>query len=254
MLSIQVTWKCDHCQKIVFKGEQFKANYARVHLAAAKKNGLCANLCTADDEGAEKRREYFRKKIADLQKAKAETSRKRKQQAQRLAERELGAVADVVNKKKKAKKSGKYQPKLVPFLKEHDAAAADFAVAQWAIAHDIAPNAMKGPYWKNVNKKLMHVSPLYTPMYDRKMYEKMLPKLRQMAAQEVSQHLKYRPQIGCTLTGDGATKGVPLINFLVHVPGRGVKLMSIVDCSAHLTEGGVKDAMYVLSQHCLAPP
>ena len=91
-------------------------------------------------------------------------------------------------------------------------------------------------------------------MYDRKMYEKMLPKLRQMATQEVSQHLKYRPQIGCTLTGDGATKGVPLINFLVHVPGRGVKLMSIVDCSAHLTEGGVKDAMYVLSQHCLAPP
>ena len=117
MLSIQVTWKCDHCQKIVFKGEQFKANYARVHLAAAKKNGLCANLCTADDEGAEKWREYFRKKIADLQKAKAETSRKRKQQAQRLTERELGAVVDVVNKKKKQRSRGNINPNSCRFSK-----------------------------------------------------------------------------------------------------------------------------------------
>ena len=49
VLLIQVTWKCDHCGKIVFKGTQFKAQYARIHLAADQSNGLCSNLCTADD-------------------------------------------------------------------------------------------------------------------------------------------------------------------------------------------------------------
>ena len=67
-----------------------------------------------------------------------------------------------------------------------------------------------------------------------------------MSEHEIKIHLKQRPTIGRTLTGDGATKGVPLINFLVHVPGKGVKLLSIVDCTDHLAAGGIKDAMYIL--------
>ena len=74
----------------------------------------------------------------------------------------------------------------------------------------------------------------------------MLPELKQMAHAETATHMKHRPTIGRTLTGDGATKQVPLINFLVHVPGKGVKLLKIVDCSEHLSAGGIKDAMYVL--------
>ena len=67
-----------------------------------------------------------------------------------------------------------------------------------------------------------------------------------MAQEETAAHLKHRPTIGRTLTGDGATKQVPLINFLVHVPGKGVKLLKIVDCTDHLSAGGIKDAMYAL--------
>ena len=238
VLLIQVTWKCDHCGKIVFKGTQFKAQYARIHLAADQSNGLCSNLCTANDVDASQRREHFRKLIVELKASKAEKYRKRKQRQQRLVERELSAFADDVAKS--------WQPKLKMFIKEQDAATADLAVAQWAIAHDVPPNVLKGPYWRQVNKKLACVSPMYTPMYDRKLFDKMLPKLRKMAESEVDEHLKHRPHIGRTLTGDGATKQVPLINFLVHVPGQGVKLLSIVDCSGHLAEGGVKDAMYVL--------
>ena len=148
-------------------------------------------------------------------------------------------IADV----KKEKKS---QPDLKSFLKLEASAAADVAVAKWAVAHDISPNAMKGPYWKRMNKALRTVPPNYSPMYDRKLYDDMLPKLKKSVDTEIKEHLKFRQRVGRTLTGDGATKGVPLINFLVHVPGRGVKLLNIIDCSGHLSEGGFKDAAYVI--------
>ena len=65
----KITWKCDHCNKHVIAG-QFKAAYERVHLAALEGNGLCSNLCNADDDHAEGRRQQFRKLIKDLQKLK----------------------------------------------------------------------------------------------------------------------------------------------------------------------------------------
>ena len=73
----------------------------------------------------------------------------------------------------------------------------------------------------------------------------MLPQLKAMAMKEVEEHLRHRPTVGRTLTGDGVTKGVPLINFLVHVPGKGVKLLAITDCTGHMSEGGTKNALYV---------
>ena len=130
-------------------------------------------------------------------------------------------------------------------MRLNDGAAADLAVAQWAIAHDISPNAMKGPYWKHMNTKLARTSASYVPMNPQKMSKDLLPQLKEMADKEVATHLTHRPGIGRTLTGDGATKKVPLINFLVHVPGKGVKLLDITDCSEHMSEGGTKDAMYV---------
>ena len=139
------------------------------------------------------------------------------------------------------------QPTLKTFLKLEAGATADIAVSQWAIAHSIPPNVMKGPYWTRMNKSLRNVAPNYTPMYDKKLFEDMLPALKKMAETELDSHLKSRPDVGRTLTGDGATKGVPLINFLVHVPGKGVKLLDIIDCTDHLSEGGVKDAAYVVN-------
>ena len=142
---------------------------------------------------------------------------------------------------KKKKKSS--QPKLKEFLRLNDADAANHAVAQWVIAHDISPNTLKGPYWQNMNKKLVKVSPCYKPMYPRKVFSEMLPKLKEMAKRKLQQHLAHRPSIGRTLTGDGATKQVSLINFLVYVPGKGVELVDVTDCSEHMSEGGTKDSM-----------
>ena len=80
-------------------------------------------------------------------------------------------------------------------------------------------------------------------MYRQKLINTMLPRLKDLAEKELAEHLKYRPVAGRTLTGDGATKQVPMINFLVHVPGKGVQLLHITDCSRHIQAGGVKDAM-----------
>ena len=53
-------------------------------------------------------------------------------------------------------------------------------------------------------------------------------------------HLQHNPAAGRTLTGDDVTKGVPLINFLVYVPGKGVALLDVQDCTDHMTEGDTK--------------
>ena len=232
----KITWKCDHYNQHVISGNFFKAAYARVHLAANKSNGLCANLCDASDDAAAGRRQQFRKLIKSLRQSAKDKQRKRKQQQERLEVREASALANIRKRK---------QPKLADFYKANDAAAADHAVAQWAIAHDITPNAMSGPYWKMMNEKLAQVAPTYTPMYPKKIYNTMLPQLKAMAMKEVEEHLRHRPTVGRTLTGDGATKGVSLINFLVHVPGKGVKLLAITDCTGHMSEGGTKNALYV---------
>lgn len=135
------------------------------------------------------------------------------------------------------------QPKLKDLLKAADCSAADFAVAQWAIAHDIPANALSGIYWKNLTKKLTSVSASYKPMNPQKLQNKMLPLLKEMAESEQKSHLTHQPDAGRTLTGDGATKKVPLINFLVHVPGKGVTLLDVKDCTGHMAEGGTKDAL-----------
>ena len=96
----KVTWKCDHCGKHVISGV-FKAAYARVHLAAAKSNGLCANLCTATDDHAQGRQEQFRKLIAELARCKRDKARKRKQQQTRFDQRDVEAAIAHVKKKRK---------------------------------------------------------------------------------------------------------------------------------------------------------
>ena len=236
---MKVTWKCDHCGEHVIAGTCFKPAYARIHLAAESTNGLCSNLCAATDDHAGGRRFRFRKLIKELQERKEHNSRKRKQQDMRLAQRQKDA-SKTANAKKKLKK---VQPKLKDLLKSADCSAADFAVAQWTIAHDIPANALKGVYWKNLMRKLSSVSASYKPMNPQKLQKKMLPLLKEMAEQEQKSHLAHQPEAGRTLTGDGATKQVPLINFLVHVPGKGVTLLDVKDCTGHMAEGGTKDAL-----------
>lgn len=235
----KITWKCDHCNKHVISG-RFKAAYARVHLAALKGNGLCASLCDSTDDHAEGRRMQFRKLIKKLEQDKKEKERKRKYQLSRFDKRQEEAKLQTKKKKSRLLR----QPKMQDFCKINDSIAADFAVAQWVIAHDIAPNALTGPYWREMNRKLQSVTPAYKPMYPSKIYKEMLPMLRRMAESEIKSHLQYRPHVGRTLTGDGATKGgAPLIDFHCYVPGKGVKLMDIIDCTKHMSEGGVKDSL-----------
>lgn len=220
----------------------FKAATARVHLAAVKGNGLCSNLCDANDDHAKSRRAEFTALIKKKQEEKLTKERKRRYQQARFQKQEEKEVQIIDELKKKRKKMS--QPSLKDMLRPNDALAADLAVAKWALAHNVAPNAMKGAYWKRMNKKLSSVSPTYKPMYAAKLWKEMLPILRAQAEEEIDQHLRHRPEVGRTLTGDGATKqGVPLINFLAHVPGKGVKLLHIHDCTEHLRAGGVKDAL-----------
>ena len=155
----QVFWRCEHCKTQIFKGAQFRSESARIHLAADKTKGVCAKLCSATDAGAPTRQLKFRKLIQTLRKRKEEIKRKRKQQALRITARE-NTVIDLMNKKKKKHK----QITMPSMLKSDEQMAADLACAEWAIAHDIPANALRGPYWKNLNTCLSQVKPTYTPM------------------------------------------------------------------------------------------
>lgn len=228
----KITWKCDHCGEHVISGAKFKPINARIHLAADKTYGICSNLCKSTDDHAECRQQQFRLIINDLAKSKAAKIRKRKQQEMRIKER-------AANAKKKKK-----QPKIQQSLKVESSDVANYAVAQWAIAHDIPANALRGPYWKEMNASLSGVTPSYKPMNPQKLHRNMLPVLKDMADDALKKHLKHAPEAGRTVTGDGATKhGTPLLNFLVHVPGKGVALLDVTDCTDHIGEGGIKDAM-----------
>ena len=98
--SPKVQWKCDHCQSIVFSGAQYRANIARIHLAASGSNGQCANLCTSKDSGAAERRLLFQSLIKKAEEKKAKRKRKLEQQAQRLVEREKQAGVNAMKRKK----------------------------------------------------------------------------------------------------------------------------------------------------------
>lgn len=227
----KVTWRCDHCGEHVISGDKFKPINARIHLAADKTYGICSNLCQSTDDHAKGRRTQFRALIKKLTKKKAEKTRKRRRQEARIQQRAQAA------KKKR-------QPKIGDSFKMESSEGADFAVAQWAVAHDIPANAMQGPYWKQLNVALSQVTPSYKAMNPQKLSKDMLPTLKSMAKDELSLHLKHAPNVGRTITGDGATKkGVPLLDFLVFVPGKGVALLEVNDCSEHIGEGGSKDAM-----------
>ena len=229
----KVTWRCDHCGEHVISGEKFKPTNARIHLAANKTYGICSNLCQATDDHAEGRKQEFRNLIKKLQQKKAAKARKRKQQAARLAAR-----SEALNKKKKR------QPKIDNSFKVDASDKANFAVAQWAIAHDIPANAMSGPYWKAMNAALTSAPPTYKPMYPQKLLNDMLPVLKKMSDDAVEKHLAHAPNVGRTVTGDGATKNkVPLVNFLTFVPGKGPILMEVADCTDHIAEGGNKDGL-----------
>ena len=237
----KITWKCDHCGEHVIAGPKFKPAYARIHLAAKSSNGLCSNLCQAKDDAAVSRQQQFRKLIADLEAKKREKTRKRKQEAMRMKQQDEEALNSVQSRQKRLR-----QPKMKDVLKISDGTAADIAVAKWALAHDIPSNALTGPYWRQVNLKLSQVGPCYTPMSRHKLKSLLLPALKELAHNDRQRNLKHQPKAGRTLTGDGATKGVPLINFLVHIPGKGVSLLGVIDCTGHISEGGIKDALFVL--------
>ena len=91
----KITWKCDHCGEHVIAGDKFKPVYARIHLAAESSNGLCSNLCTADDDHAESRRQQFRKLIQTAKERSRTNARKRKQEQMRRKQLEEEAVASM---------------------------------------------------------------------------------------------------------------------------------------------------------------
>ena len=143
-----------------------------------------------------------------------------------------------------SKQKKKRQPKIDNSFKVDASDKANFAVAQWAIAHDIPANAMSGPYWKAMNAALTSAPPTYKPMYPQKLLNDMLPVLKKMSDDAVEKHLAHAPNVGRTVTGDGATKNkVPLVNFLTFVPGKGPILMEVADCTDHIAEGGNKDGL-----------
>ncbi len=54
---------------------------------------------------------------------------------------------------------------------------------------------------------------------------------------------------GLGWVGDGETmKWMPLLNILVICENAPPKVVSIVDCTSHMSDGGKKDATYIMDQ------
>ena len=64
----------------------------------------------------------------------------------------------------------------------------------------------------------------------------------------ISKLMKDADVYGVCLLGDGATvKRMPLINVLGSSPNNWATVLEIVDCSEHMRNGGIKDAIYIAS-------
>ena len=89
----------------------------------------------------------------------------------------------------------------------------------------------------------------YTPPNSSTISGKLLDDLNDGAAEARAEAVKVDPDAqkgGRTVTGDAATLiGHPLIGLLVHVPGKGVQLLDIINCTGHMAAGGTKDALYI---------
>ena len=92
--------------------------------------------------------------------------------------------------------------------KAEAAAAADIAVASWAIAHDIPANALKGVFWKNMNNKLTKVAVNYCPVNPQKLYKVLLPQLKKLVVQRTRNILatNHRLDVPSLATGQQRTK------------------------------------------------
>lgn len=63
---------------------------------------------------------------------------------------------------------------------------------------------------------------------------------------EQDKFLKAKSGLGRAITGDGVTiMGTKFINFLVQEYGKGVMLLSIMDCTKRLQEVGTIEATFI---------
>ena len=67
--------------------------------------------------------------------------------------------------------------------------------------------------------------------------------------EEVAKLLDDVELYGISVYGDGATiKTTPLINMLACSPGNPACVIDVIDCSNHMSEGGKKDAKYIVME------
>ncbi len=65
----------------------------------------------------------------------------------------------------------------------------------------------------------------------------------------ISKLLQDAEVFGLRWLGDGATiKWMPLLNILVLCGSAPPTVVSIVDCTTHMSDGGKKDATYIMEQ------
>ena len=129
---------------------------------------------------------------------------------------------------------------------ESDNRTCDESVAKFIIANNIPPAVLESPEWKRMVTHLRNANSRWVATGRKKLTDKMLPAFKKRATKEMVAALKKNPKAGRTITGDGAKKAkTPLIDFLVFVPGAGVLLLDVIDCSLHLKQGGQKDGLYI---------
>ena len=124
---------------------------------------------------------------------------------------------------------------------------ADIAAADFLISCGLPFSLSEDPKFKRLFEVGRNLGPNYKPPDRRAVSGKLMDSLFKTARDDQLHLLRQEAdQFGISIFGDGATiQKVPLINVLAASPNNPFALLDIVDCTAHLANGGKKDAPYI---------
>jgi hypothetical protein len=121
------------------------------------------------------------------------------------------------------------------------------AIADFSCSNVLPFSLFKCPKVCKVLEVARGLGPNYQSPDCRLLGGRLMDSLFQVSFADLLCSLLFESEIfGVSVFGDGATiKSIPLINILAASPSNPFSLLDIVDCTAHLAEGGKKDAPYL---------
>ena len=128
--------------------------------------------------------------------------------------------------------------------------AANVAFAHFALANSLSFRLGECILLRRFARAVQQCGPDYKPPDRMEVGGKLLDATFETYYQEEVTKLFEEPDLySISVYGDGATiKTTPLINVLACSPGNPACVLDVIDCTAHMSEGGRKDARFIATE------